>query len=157
MYFVTTNTWERRKLFLKANLAELVVAKILKYRDDGFYRIHRFVVMPDHMHLIVTPGTTTTLEKALGFLKGGSSFDIGKAVAMKFPVWQEGFAEHQIAGPDDFEAHVRYIDMNPVKAGLVEDPGEYRYCSLDAKCRLDPWPIVSGAKAPQVRAMLRRG
>ena len=91
---------------------------------------------------------TTTLEKAAGLIKGGSSFDIGKAVAMKFPVWQEGFAEHEIRDQDDYASHVHYIDMNPVKAGLVSEPEKYLFCSFSGRYPLDPWPVASGAKAP---------
>jgi hypothetical protein len=104
--------------------------------------------MPDHLHVILTPGATTTLEKAVGLVKGGSSFEIGKIMAMKFPVWHEGFAEHQIRDREDFESHVRYIDSNPVKAGLASRPEEYLHCSARGKYSLDPWPVASGAKAP---------
>lgn len=116
---MTTNTWERRELFRKVPIAEIVEAKLFEYREKGFYLVHHYVVMPDHLHVILTPGTTTTLEKAMGLIKGRSSFDIGKAVAMRFPVWHDGFAGHLIRDQDDFETHVRYIDLNPVKAGLM--------------------------------------
>lgn len=138
-YFVTTDTWQRRELFPKSPIAEIVEAKLFEYREKGFYLVHRYVVMPDHFHIILTPGATTTLEKAMGLIKGGSSFDIGKAVAMRFPVWHEGFAEHLIRDQDDYETHVRYIDSNPVKAGLTREPGEFPHCSLNGKYPLDPW------------------
>ena len=127
-------------------MAELVGLKLFEYRDKGYYLVHRFVVMPDHLHVILTPGTTTTLAKAMGLIKGGSSFDIGKTVAMKFPVWHEGFAEHLIRDQNDYDTHVRYIDLNPVKAGLTREPGEYPHCSLNEKYRLDPWRALQGLK-----------
>ena len=102
-------------MFRKPPMAEIVEAKVFQHRDRGAYLVHGYVVMPDHMHIILTPGMTTTLEKAIGLIKGGSSFDIGKAVAMKFPVWRESFAEHQIDNQDDYETHVRYIDSNPAR------------------------------------------
>ena len=147
-YFVTTDTWQRRELFLKPPVAEIVEAKLFEYRDKGSYLVHRYVVMPDHLHIILTPGMTTTLEKAVGLIKGGSSFEIGTKIAMKFPVWHEGFAEHLIRDQDDYDSHVRYIDSNPIKAGLAREAGGYPYCSLNGKYRLDPWPVASGAKAP---------
>jgi putative transposase len=138
-------------------MAEIVEAKIFQYRDRGAYLVHRYVVLPDHLHIIITPGMTTTLEKAMGLIKGGSSFDIGKAVAMKFPVWHEGFAEHQIDNQDDYATHVRYIDANPVKAGLVREPSEYSHCSLNGKYPLDPWPVAPGAEAPSSGEMVTAG
>ena len=62
-YFVTTDTWERRKVFLKRTTAELVEAKVFEYRDKGHYYVHSYVVMPGHFHVLLTPGKTTTLEK----------------------------------------------------------------------------------------------
>jgi len=113
--------------------------------------------MPDHLHIILTPGMTTTLEKAVGLIKGGSSFDIGKKVAMKISCLARGFAEHQINDRDDYETHVRYIDSNPVKAGLVSEPGAYPYCSLNGKYRLDACLWLQGLKPHQVPRPLRRG
>lgn len=147
-YFVTTDTWERRKIFLKSTAAELVEAKLFEYRDRGNYCVHHYVVMPDHFHVLLTPEMTTSLERAIGHIKGGSSFEIGKALRMRFPVWHEGFTEHGIRDDEDYETHVRYIQSNPVKAGLVREPKDYPYCSLNGKYRLDPWPPASGAKAP---------
>lgn len=147
-YFVTTDTWERRALFRKAGLAEIVEAKLFEYRDKGFYQIHRHVVMPEHMHVILTPGDITTLEKAMQLVKGGSSHEIGKRLHIKFPVWHPGFTEHQIRDQADFDSHVCYIDMNPIKVGLVTRPQEYSFCSARGRYTLDPWPPASGAKAP---------
>src|SRR5258705_5314889 len=72
-YFVTTSTWERRELFRVAEVAEILVRRILVCRDKGAYQLHEFVVMPDHFHLLMTPGATTKLEKARQLIKGGSS------------------------------------------------------------------------------------
>jgi putative transposase len=79
-YFVTTDTWERRKIFLKSTAAELVEAKLFEYRDKGRYCVHSYVLMPEHFHVLLTPGESTSLEKAIGLIKGGSSFEIGKAL-----------------------------------------------------------------------------
>ena len=81
-------------------------------------------------------------------IKGGSSYDIGRAFQTRFPVWQPGFTQHLIRDRADYESHVRYIDANPVSKGLAERPEEYQFCSAYGKYRLDPWPVASGAKAP---------
>lgn len=128
-YFVTTNTWQRRAWFHKPAAAEIVVHKLFEYRDRHFYLLHRYVVMPDHLHVILTPGETTSLEKAIGMIKGGSSFEIGRLFQTKFPVWHEGFAEHQIRDAADYESHLAYIDMNPVKKGFAERPVDYTFGS----------------------------
>jgi putative transposase len=147
-YFITTNTWERRAIFAKPGWAGLVERKIFEYRDKGEYLVHGYVVMPEHIHVIWTPGSTTTVERAAQLIKGGSSHDFGGSFGTKFPVWQPGFVQHLIGDQADYDSHVRYIDMNPVKRGLASRPEEYPFCSAHGGYHLNPWPVASGAKAP---------
>jgi putative transposase len=134
-------------LFRNTAIAALVDDAIFYYRDQGAYLVHRHVVMPDHLHLILTPGDSTTLEKCVQLTKGGSSREIGKRPGMRFPVWHAGFTEHQIRDQRDFDSHGKYIDENPVKAHLAETPREYPHGSAAGKFVLDPWPVASGAEA----------
>jgi putative transposase len=147
-YFVTTDTWQRRELFRTSAIASIVEDAIFHYRDQGNYLVHRHVVMPDHLHLILTPGDSTTLEKSVQLIKGGSSREIGKRDGMRFPIWHAGFTEHQIRDQRDFDSHAKYIDENPVKASLAEKSEAYPWGSAAGKFALDPWPVASGAKAP---------
>jgi putative transposase len=130
-------------------VASIVEEAIFHYRDQGNHFVHRHVVMPDHLHLILTPGETMTLEKAVQLIKGGSSREIGKRPGMRFPVSHAGFTEHQIRDQRDFDSHVRYIDENPVKTRLAGKPEDYSHGSAIGKFALDPWPLASGAKAPR--------
>src|ERR1700757_2011534 len=77
-YFVSSVTWERRELFRVPRTAEILVQRILACREKGAYLLHEFVVMPNHFHLLITPGETASLEKAVQLIKGGSSHDIHK-------------------------------------------------------------------------------
>ncbi len=146
-YFITTDTEQRHRTFQNVHAAAILENALVAYRDRGFYLLHRYVVMPEHLHAILTPADSTTLEKAAQLIKGGSSHEINKALLRKFPVWRPGFTEHLIRDQADYDNHVRYIDENPVKAGLAERPELYPYCSASSKHRLDPWPVASGAKA----------
>ena len=101
-----------QRYFHKATAAELVEAKLFEYRDKGHYFVHSYVVMPDHFHVLFTPGEATSLEKAIGLIKGGSSFEIGKALRMRFPVWHEGFTEHGIRDMEDYE--IMCAIFNPI-------------------------------------------
>jgi putative transposase len=147
-YFVTTDTWQRRGLFRNAPVAALVEDAIVHYREQGAYLLHRCVIMPDHVHVLVTPGEATSLEKSVQLIKGSSSREIGKRPGMRFPVWHAGFTEHQIRDQRDFDTHVKYIDENPVIAHLAERPADYPWGSSAGKFVLDIWPVASGAKAP---------
>jgi putative transposase len=156
-YFITTNTWQRRELFRREPVASIVEERLFHYRDLGNFRVHRHVVMPDHLHVILTPGNSASLEKAVMLIKGGSSHEIGKQLGKRFPVWQPGFTEHQIRDERDFREHVVYIDWNPVKARLVVKPEEYTHGSAVGRFVCDPWPVASGAKAPSPHAVATAG
>jgi putative transposase len=132
----------------KPEWADIVERKIFEHREEGEYLVHRYVVMPDHLHVILTPSARTTLERAVQLIKGGSSYDIGRAFQTRFPVWQPGFTQHLIRDRADYESHVGYIDANALKKSLAERPEEYQFSSAHGRYRLDPWPVASGAKAP---------
>jgi putative transposase len=72
--------------------ARLLLQTLLDYRAQGKYLLHEFVIMPDHVHLLITPGENLSLERAVQFIKGGFSFRLRS----KFPVWQESFTNHRI-------------------------------------------------------------
>jgi putative transposase len=139
-YFISSSTWQRRELFRVQEVAEILVRRILVCRDKGAYQLHEFVVMPNHFHLLMTPGETTTLEKAVQLIKGGSSHEIHVQRGSRMEIWQIGFHDWTIRDNQDYEAKVRYIQMNPVQAGLVERPGDWPFGSACGKYGLDPVP-----------------
>jgi len=154
-YFVTTKTWENCELFRAHQNAEIVVECILAYQDRGVYLLHEFVVMPNHVHLVLTPNSRTTLEKAMQFIKGGSSHQMHQKRGHKMQIWQPGFHESTIRDAADFKVKRNYIQMNPVEARLVVRPEDWRYGSASGTFALDPLPnrLSSGAEAPSLAAV----
>ena len=123
-FFITTATYNRRSLFQVPANAEVFIETLQHYRHAGHYRLHAFVVMPDHVHLIVTP-QGITIERAMGLIKGGFSH----RMASNFPVWQRGYTDHRIRDAEDMETRRRYLHMNPVRGGLVAAAEMYPYSS----------------------------
>ena len=154
-YFVTTKTWQNRALFKAEKVAEVVANRLLSYRNRGNYLLHEFVMMPDHLHLLLTPGSTTTLERAIMLIKGGSSHEIHRLRGHKMEIWQAGFYDVTVRDESDYHARRQYIRMNPVKAGLVERPEDWAFGSASGKFQLDPMPsrlrLTSGAKAHELQ------
>ena len=66
-FFVTSTTWGRHRVLQSARSAELFVRTLYEYRAQGKYRLHEFVVMPDHVHLLITVGSQITIERAVQF------------------------------------------------------------------------------------------
>ncbi|MDR3721548.1 MAG: transposase [Candidatus Acidoferrales bacterium] len=148
-YFVTTKTWENRTIFQVTENAEILIRCMLGYRDRGAYLLHEFVVMPNHVYLLLTPGGETSLEKAMQFIKGGSSHQIHQQRQNKMQIWSSGFHEATIRDVEDFEARRHYVRMNPVEAGLAARPEDWACGSASGKFVLDATPgrVSSGAKA----------
>jgi putative transposase len=154
-YFVTSRTWQSRAIFKIAPPCEIFVESLLHYRDDGAYRLHGFVLMPDHFHVLLTPADDTSLERAVQFIKGGSARKIREALRFQFPVWQRGFSDHRIRDAADFDLHVRYLAQNPVKRHLVLKSDEYRWSSASKAFRVDEVP--QGLKPLAAAATNRHG
>ena len=129
VYFVTTDTWERRPIFKKPNVAEVVLDQILTCRDRGFFKLHAFVIVPDHLHILLTPDSGTTLEKAMQMIKGGSAFRIKKELGYQFPIWQSSFHDRWMRNEEEYRARLTYLSQNPVEAKLVSSPAEYTWGS----------------------------
>ena len=123
-FFLSTQTWNRRRLFQVDQTAQLFLETLQHYRHQGHFRRHAFVVMPDHIHLLLTP-QNITLERAMMLIEGGFSHRLHAT----FPVWQRGFTDHRIRDKDDFLKHRDYIHQNPVRARLCQLPEDFPYSS----------------------------
>ena len=130
-YFVTTKCWNSRDVFQVPEIAEILVRVMMRYRERKFYLLHDFVVMPDHLHLLLTPCATTSLEKAVQLIKGGSSHEIHKQRNHGMEIWQEGFYDWTIRDACDWRSKVEYIRMNPVRAKLCVKPEDWLYSSAN--------------------------
>jgi len=134
---VTSATWGRRALFAKEQWARLLIDTLYHYRLSA-YLLHEFVIMPDHIHVLLTP--KTSLEKGVQFIKGGFSYRAKKELGSNMEIWQKGFSDHRIRDAEDYLRHVAYIRENPVRRHLCERVEEYPYSSSAVGIELDPVP-----------------
>ena len=139
-YFITSRTWESRELFIKPAVCEIVIETLLHYREKHNYLLHSFVLMPDHIHVMLTPSQEITLERAVQFIKGGSARRISKDLDFRFPVWQRGYTDHRVRDLQDCDTHRRYIEANPVKKGLALSPDDYPRSSASGHYSMDDVP-----------------
>lgn len=136
-YMITSSTWGRRFLFSRDVWAKLLIETLYHYRGSA-YLLHEFVVMPDHIHVLLTP--KTSLEKAVQFIKGGFSYRAKKELGSNLEVWQKGFSDHRIRDASDYKLHQIYIHQNPVRKDLGERVEDYPYSSAHGRFELDPAP-----------------
>src|ERR1035438_10676273 len=123
-FFVTTKTSQGRALLQSERNATLMIDVLRSYVAAREFRLHDFVVMPDHLHLLVTVGDGMTVERAMQLVKGGFSYRLKKECGHWGEVWQRSFSETRVECRQSFIKHRKYIAANPVKAGLVERPEE---------------------------------
>jgi putative transposase len=148
-YFVTRKAWQSISVFQVTEITEILIAKALEYRDEGNYSLHEFVPMPNHLHLLLTPADSISLEKVIQLIKGGSSHEIHKVRGNSAPIWQSGFHESSVRDWDEYKARVNYIDFNPVVAKLVARPEDWPYGSASGKYQLDAIPQGLKPKAAE--------
>jgi putative transposase len=139
-YFVTTKSWQSAALFQVQAVAEIVTATLFEYRAKRNYLLHEFVLMPNHLHVILTPADSVSLEKALQLIKGGGSYEIHRVRGGKMQIWQAGFHESRVKDSVEYAAKADYVRFNPVAAKLVEKPEDWPFGSASGRYQLDPVP-----------------
>lgn len=144
---VTASTWGRQGHFRNEPWVKLLIDTLYRYRGSA-YLLHEFVIMPDHLHVLITP--LTSLEKAVQFIKGGFSYRAKKELGSNIEVWQKGFQDHRIRDAADYDIHVAYIHGNPGREQLCEDGRDYPYSSARSGFELDG--VLQGLKPISVAA-----
>ncbi|MGH9561873.1 MAG: REP-associated tyrosine transposase [Terracidiphilus sp.] len=127
-FFATTKTDGGRRLLQSERNAVLFIDVLRSYMAAGKFEVHDFVVMPDHVHLLLTVRGDSTIEKAMQLIKGRFSYRLKHECGYLGEVWQVGFSESRADDAASFERYRGYIARNPVKAGLAVRVGEYPFC-----------------------------
>ena len=120
-------TWLKRE-----EIADLVAESIHYAADElEYYSLHAFVVMANHVHLLVTPPGSPS--KLLQSVKGYSARAANKLLERTGePFWQTESYDRWLRDEPKFECVRRYIENNPVRSGLVAKPEDYRWSSANA-------------------------
>jgi len=139
-YFVTASTYCKQHLLQSERTALLCVDVLYHYRAENRYLLHEFVVMPDHFHLLITPGQQITLERAMQFIEGGYSFRARKELGLGGERWQTSFHDRRVRDAREYQSFRTYIHENPVRRGLVQVAQQYPYGSANPRFALDSIP-----------------
>jgi hypothetical protein len=102
--------------------------------------LHAFVVMPNHIHLLITVPEGMTLERVMQLIKGGFSYQTGKLFGLRSAIWQKSFVDRRVRDLGEYERFRDYIHQNPVRAGLVATSAEYLYSSANPAFHVDELP-----------------
>jgi putative transposase len=124
---VTVCTDNKENIFDSEIHARIVIDELLKAAKDVRFRILCYCLMPDHLHVIVSPGESTlTLSKFLNIFKGRTTAVFRERKDLK-KIWQRSGFDHVIRTEENLKGVIKYIRNNPVRKGIVENADDYPY------------------------------
>ncbi len=135
--FFTVRLAAKGTSLLTEEVERLRVA-VRKTQCERPFRVAAWVVLPDHMHFVWTlPAGDADYPVRWGAIKGRFSRGLepghlrqSHTVRREKGIWQRRYWEHHIRDPEEFDEHVRYCWMNPVKHGLATRPDDWPYSSV---------------------------
>ncbi|MFH1335137.1 MAG: transposase [Candidatus Zixiibacteriota bacterium] len=129
-YFVTTVVKDREKILLNEKICSLVLEDLKFYRMKYKFKLHGYVIMPDHLHLLMSLSEDGNVSRIMHDFKSHIAQETNITLKRSGAFWQEGFYDHIIRDERDFIKKVDYIHKNPLTSGLVKDPSEYQFSSF---------------------------
>ena len=141
-YFITMVTY-RREPFLVKHID--ILRKSFQLSKKNYdYRIDAIVIMPDHLHMIITPENAEEYPKIISHIKRSFVYGLDHAVKgkakmalMRSPyrrqrsgIWQKRYYEHTIRNEKDMIEKMQYMYHNPIKHGYVDEADRWEYSSF---------------------------
>jgi len=123
--------------------------EILRSKDGQTYRLSAWVVMPNHVHLVIDVWEMP-LSNLLNDWKGHSAYDANRLLGRRGRFWEKEYFDTLIRDAAHLQRAIRYTENNPAKASLARDPREWRWSSArerDAYGHL-PWQREQRSNGP---------
>jgi len=147
-FFFTVNLRDRRCALL-AQHAEALRGIVREVRTQLPFVIDAMVVMPDHWHAVWTlPPGDNAYSRRIRLIKARYTrylIKIGtlltKDTRGDYDLWQKRFWEHTVRDDRDFEAHVNYVHINPVKHGYVARAADWPHSTIHRYVKNGPLPV----------------
>jgi putative transposase len=129
VFFVTFCVWDRRQVFASPAAAGAMRDILLRYREREWYWLLSYCIMPDHVHMLLKPRSFNhNLSRTIATIKHESMKGlkrIGETIR-----WKYGYYDKILRGNDSEFGIAHYITQNPVRAGLVREASDYRWCGI---------------------------
>jgi putative transposase len=106
--------------------------------------IHGYVLMTNHVHLLVTPRAVDSVPRLMQSLGRRYVRRVNRLYRRSGTLWEGRYRAAPVEGEAYFLACCRYIELNPVRAGMVAAPGDYRWSSWPAHAAGRPDPLTRG-------------
>ena len=150
-HFLTFSCYHRQPRFNSPQACDLFLDCLEAMRQRFAMRIYGYVIMPEHVHLLVSEPDRETLADAMHFLKLSFAKRLksivptvpqvrGRSVAANLghtefqptttPFWQKRYYDRNLRDEDEFTLKLRYLHRNPVARGLVTNPADWKWTSF---------------------------
>jgi REP element-mobilizing transposase RayT len=113
-----------------------LVENALLYFDDARYRLNAWVIMPNHVHVVMTPMGGTSVSRIVGSWKSFTASRANEILGRTGAFWQADYFDRYIRDGRYFAAAVSYVEQNPVAARLCAAPEQWPFSS--ARLRAAP-------------------
>ena len=130
-----------RCLFKKKEIANIIKEALLFYNDKN-YEIISWVIMPNHIHLLVYLYPNYELAKFIHYVKSITTNKIKKYIDISEKIWSNDYFDRYIRNHFHYCKTVNYIRMNPVKAGLCKDYQDWKFTDSHAPVRASGSPSM---------------
>lgn len=131
LHFLTFSCYQRLPLLRTARARNLFVHALGEVRKRYGFRLVGYVVMPDHVHLMIDESPTITPSLVLKVLKQRVSRDLRTNDHQGLPrFWQPRFYDFNVYSREKIREKLEYMHANPVKRGLVENPAAWVWSSF---------------------------
>ena len=134
-HFLTFSSYHRLPLMAQMHMEDAFLRSLEQMRRRFQMYVFGYVVMPEHVHLLVSEPASGTISTAVQLLKTKVSIQARKEkkrVMGDEPFWQTRYFDHNVRNHDGFVTQLRYIHRNPVKRGLCKTPEEWPWSSFRA-------------------------
>jgi len=149
IYYITTNVYARLALFTRPTTIIPIIDSLNFYRYKCDFLIIGFVIMPDHLHLLIWPQGPDDLGNTMRDFKKFTATRLVRQAQVENnrewleaferagtetgrshdKVWQDDYWDKLVYSPKVLKQKLNYIHRNPVRAGLVSSPESYPYSS----------------------------
>ena len=137
--FITFSCCRRQPYLNLINAREILIDQIDSARNKNFFKLLGYVIMPEHVHLVIYPLPNTRV----GYLIGGIKSHMAKKYFISANIgsgdiprvfWQKRCYDHNCRTVSSVREKINYCHDNPVKRGLVDSPGDWRWSSYNWYC-----------------------
>ena len=153
--FITFSCYHRQKLLTKNAAIDIFLTSLEAIRSKYSIKLYGYVIMPEHVHLVLHPPDSVKLGPVIGELKSKSASQIIFGKLLKLPeicrvvknnkerwiFWQPRCYDHNCRTQETVIEKINYCHKNAVVRGLVADPEHYRWSSYNWYLGKDDVPI----------------